>query len=102
MYVVVALRMNQHNDFAIQKTESHQPFFTVAFTNVFAGDREIVPNGLCALEVQTVVLDVVTALGLVPGGHEQIVATIYSDAKRLFAAVEPRNQRGLTLSIRTV
>src|SRR6266705_2393603 len=88
--------MNQHNDFAIEKTESHQPFFTVAFTNVLAGDRKVVPNGLCALEVQAAVLDVVTSLRLVPGGHEQIVATICSDAKGSFAPVEPRNQRGLT------
>ncbi len=63
MDVVVALRMNQHNDFAIEKTESHQPFFTIAFANVLAGDREVVPNGLCALEVQAVVINVVTSLG---------------------------------------
>src|SRR6266571_4488835 len=88
--------MNQHNDFAIEKTESHQPFFTVAFTNVLAGDRKVVPNCLCALEVQAAVLDVVTSLRLVPRGHEQIVATICSDAKGSFAPVEPRNQRGLT------
>ena len=76
MHVVVAIRMNQHDDLAIEKTEGHQPFLAVSFANIFAGDREVVSYGLCPFEIESVVPEIVTAFGLIPGGHKLIVVTI--------------------------
>ena len=38
--------------------------------NIFARDREVVPNGLATGEIEAVILDISTALRFVPGGRE--------------------------------
>jgi hypothetical protein len=56
--------------------------------DVLTRDGEVVSNGVYALEVQTVKLDVASPLEFVPGGHEHIVVTISSEGKPFVAAPE--------------
>ena len=81
MHVVVSVNMHQNDCLAIQEPKRHQPLFAVILARVFAGDGEVVPNGLGPLEVQTVVFNVAAAFGFVPRGHRQIVVTNYSVGK---------------------
>src|SRR3989304_9084029 len=81
MHVVVSVNMDQNDCLAIQKTKRHQPFFAVILPRVFAGDGEVVPDGIGPLEVQTVIFNIAAALGFIPGGHAQSVVTICSDGK---------------------
>ena len=81
MHVAVSVNMNQDDCLAIQEPKRHQPLFAVIFARVFAGDGEVVPDGLGPLEVQTVIFNIAAAFGFIPGGHGQIVVTIYPDSK---------------------
>ena len=81
MHVVVPVNMNQDDWLAMQESKRHQSLFTVIFPPVFAGDGEVVPDGLGPLEVQTVIFNVAAPFGFVPGGHAQIVVTIWQKGK---------------------
>src|SRR5690349_17409920 len=61
--------MHENDDLAIEETERHQPFLAVTFSDVFTGNGELVPNGVCVLEVQAMQFDVATAFGFIPGRH---------------------------------
>ena len=69
MHVVVAIDVDQNDDLTVQETERHHSLFAVVLPRVFARDREVIPNGIGALEVQAMPLNVPAAFGLVPGGH---------------------------------
>ena len=81
MHIVVSVNMDQNDYLAIQEPKRHQPLFAVIFPCVFAGDGEVVPDGLGPLEIQTVIFNIAAAFGLIPGGHAQSVVTICSDGK---------------------
>jgi len=55
--------------FAIEQAKSHQPFLAVVAADVFAGDREVVPDCLAPFEAEAVNPEIVPPLGFVPGGH---------------------------------
>jgi len=81
MHIVGSVNMDQDNHLAIQEPEGHHSLFAVVLPRVFSGDGEVIPDGFDLLEVQTVIFDVAAALWLVPGGNEEIVATIYLAGK---------------------
>lgn len=76
MHIVVAIDVHHDHNLSTQESEGHQPLLAVIFPSVFTRDGEVVPDGLCALEVQAVNFDVAPTLWLVPGRDGQIVSTI--------------------------
>ena len=77
MNVVILVRVHQDDDLSIENSESHQSHFAVRLALVLAGNGEVVPNGLSSYEVEAMVLDIASTLGLAPSRHELIVVTIY-------------------------
>lgn len=65
-----AFGMHHHDRITVQDTEGDQALFAVSVANIFARDREVVPNGLATGEIEAVILDISPALRFVPSGHE--------------------------------
>ncbi len=66
MWTCAALGMHHNDGITSQNTEGDQALFAVSLTNIFARDREIVPNCLATDEIVAVILDVSPALRFVP------------------------------------
>ncbi|MGA2263583.1 MAG: hypothetical protein ABSH28_19375 [Acidobacteriota bacterium] len=88
MHVVIAVRVDEDDDLAIQNAERHHPFLAVVCPDVLTRDGEVVPNSVSPLEVQAVKLDVASPLEFVPGEHEHVVITISSEGKPFVATPE--------------
>ena len=65
-----ALGMHHHDGVTFQYTEGDQALFAVTVANVFARDREVVPNGLATGEVEAVSFNISPALCFVPSSHK--------------------------------
>lgn len=83
MHVIVPVDVNHDDDLAIHDSKRHHSLLTVVLPCVFAGDGEVVPDGLGPFEIQTVDGNVATAFGFIPGGHTHIVVTMFTVNKWL-------------------
>jgi hypothetical protein len=61
--------VDHHDDHAPDAPEGHQALLIVAFANVFACDREAVPNLFTAYEIESTYPDVPEALPFVSCNH---------------------------------
>ena len=68
--------VNQNYDLAVETPEGNQTLLVVTLANILTGNREVVPNGLAADEVQAMSFDIGVALSLVPRNHRHIVVTM--------------------------
>jgi hypothetical protein len=64
-----ALGVNHHDHFAGQQPEADLPGLAVVLSPIFTCDSEVIPNCVASCEVQAVVLDVLLALGFIPGEY---------------------------------
>lgn len=78
MWTLPSFDVHEHYHLSFKQPERDQALFTVGVANVFARDREVVPDGITAGKVKTVICEVLLALLLVPRSHIQIVFTNYS------------------------
>lgn len=69
MWTRAAFGMHHHDRITFQHTEGDQALFAISLANIFARDREVVPNGLAIGEIQAVVLNVSSTLCFVPSCH---------------------------------
>ena len=69
MWTCAAFGMHHNDRITIQNAEGDQALFAISVANIFARDREVVPNDLATDEVEAVVLDVSPALRFVPSRH---------------------------------
>ncbi len=69
VWSLAAFSVDKHYHLAVESTEGNQPLLVVTLAYILACDREIVPNGFAADEVQTMNPEVGLALLLIPRNH---------------------------------
>jgi len=75
--VVTTLGMHQNNYFSPEQTERDPASFAIIHTNVFARDREAVPDRICLREVEAMPAEIAATLPFAPGWRSLIVLTKY-------------------------
>ena len=67
--------MRDGYDFALEQPKCKKSLFPVVFARIFSGDRMAGEDRFGVCEVDTMLLQVLFALGFVPREHANIVAT---------------------------
>ena len=58
MRFLAAIDIHQHDNRSVEEAESNHAFLTEILADVFARDREVVPNSFALGEIELVALDI--------------------------------------------